>query len=167
MNIRQETTFLSGAKDGSENRSGFGLTGKRGKMGMKGLKRCWKSRRLVCRCLLFLQKKNVRVRCWIFLIWQMWAELAEWWRRQRSQITRGRVMGGCKSWCCSFWRFLLLLWGRGLVTLLLFLYVTEEAGRKYVRDMPWPLVAEHNTITNKQIHRLQGLLQSDLMMASR
>jgi len=36
------------------------------------------------------------------------------------------------------------------VTLLLFLYVTEEAGRKYVRDMPWPLAAECNMITNKQ-----------------
>jgi hypothetical protein len=34
--------------------------------------------------------------------------------------------------------------------LLLFLYVTEEAGRKYVRDMPWPLAAECNMITNKQ-----------------
>jgi len=29
--------------------------------------------------------------------------------------------------------------GRGLATLLLFLYVTEEAGRKCVRVMPWPL----------------------------
>jgi len=34
--------------------------------------------------------------------------------------------------------------------LLLFLYVTEEAGRKYVRDMPWPPAAECNMITNKQ-----------------
>ena len=42
-------------------------------------------------------------------------------------------------------------WGRGLATLLLFLYVTEEAGRKYVRDMPWPPAAECNMITNKQI----------------
>ena len=51
-----------------------------------------------------------------------------------------------------FWRFL-LLWGRGLATLLLFLYVTEEAGRKYVRDMPWPPAAECNMITNKQTNR--------------
>jgi len=36
------------------------------------------------------------------------------------------------------------------VTLLLFLYVTEEAGRKYVRDTPWRPVAECNMITNKQ-----------------
>jgi hypothetical protein len=43
MNIRQETTFSSGAKDGNKNRSGFGLTGKRGKMGMKGSKRCCRS----------------------------------------------------------------------------------------------------------------------------
>jgi hypothetical protein len=42
------------------------------------------------------------------------------------------------------------LWGRGLVTLLLFLYVTEEVGRIYVWDMPWPLAAECNMITNKQ-----------------
>jgi len=41
-------------------------------------------------------------------------------------------------------------WGRGLATLLLFLYVTEEAGRKYVWDMPWPPAAECNMITNKQ-----------------
>jgi len=34
--------------------------------------------------------------------------------------------------------------------LLLFLYVTKEAGRKYVRDMPWPPAAECNMITNKQ-----------------
>jgi len=39
---------------------------------------------------------------------------------------------------------------RGLATLLLFLYVTEEAGRIYVRDMPWPPAAECNMITNKQ-----------------
>jgi len=39
---------------------------------------------------------------------------------------------------------------RGLVTLLLFLYVTEEAGRKCVRYMPWPQAAECNMITNKQ-----------------
>jgi hypothetical protein len=46
------------------------------------------------------------------------------------------------SFCC--------FWGRGLVIMLLFLYVTEEAGRKYVRDMPWPPAAECNMITNKQ-----------------
>jgi hypothetical protein len=39
---------------------------------------------------------------------------------------------------------------KGLGTLLLFLYVTEEAGRKCVRDMPWPPAAECNMITNKQ-----------------
>jgi len=37
-------------------------------------------------------------------------------------------------------------------------YVTEEAGRKYVRDMPWPPAAECNMITNKQTKLLlQGL----------
>jgi len=41
-------------------------------------------------------------------------------------------------------------WGRGLATLLLFLYVTEEAGRICVLDMPWPPAAECNMITNKQ-----------------
>jgi len=50
-----------------------------------------------------------------------------------------------------------LFWGRGLATLLLFLYVTEEAGRKYVRDMPWPLAAECNMITNKQTKHLAEL----------
>jgi len=39
---------------------------------------------------------------------------------------------------------------RRLATLLLFLYVTKEAGRKCVRDMPWPPAAECNMITNKQ-----------------
>ena len=44
--------------------------------------------------------------------------------------------------------------GRGLATLLLFLYVTEEAGRKYVRDMPWPPAAERNMITKKKPKKL-------------
>jgi hypothetical protein len=35
----------------------------------------------------------------------MSAELVEWWRRRRTQITRSRVMGGCKSWCCFFGGF--------------------------------------------------------------
>ena len=34
--------------------------------------------------------------------------------------------------------------------MLLFLYVTEEAVRKCVLDMPWPPAAECNMITNKQ-----------------
>jgi len=38
----------------------------------------------------------------------------------------------------------------GLATLLLFPYVTGEAGRKYDRYMPWPQAAECNMITNKQ-----------------
>ena len=57
-------------------------------------------------------------------------------------------MGGCKKLMLFFGGF--FCWGRGLATLLLFLYVTEEAGRKYVRDMPWPPAAECNMITNKQ-----------------
>ena len=31
-----------------------------------------------------------------------------------------------------------------------FFYVTEEAGRKYGWDMPWPPMAECNMITNKR-----------------
>jgi len=46
-------------------------------------------------------------------------------------------------------RRFLLLRGRGLATLLLFLYVTEEAGRKYVHVMPSPPAAECNMIANK------------------
>jgi len=38
----------------------------------------------------------------------------------------------------------------GPATLLVFLYVTEEAGRKYLWDIPWLLAAECNMITNKQ-----------------
>ena len=60
-------------------------------------------------------------------------------------------MGGCKSLMLffggSFFFFFFLCFG--LATLLLFLYVTEEAGRKYVRDMPWPPAAECNMITNE------------------
>jgi hypothetical protein len=59
------------------------------------------------------------------------------------------VMGGCKKLMLFFGGFF-CFWGRGLATLLLFLYVTEEAGRICVRDMPWPLAAECNMITNKQ-----------------
>jgi len=62
MNIRQETTFLSGVRDGNENKKGFGLMGKRGKMVMRVLKRCLKSQRFHCQCLSFLQKKSVRRR---------------------------------------------------------------------------------------------------------
>jgi len=40
MNIRQETIYLSGARDGNENKKGFGLMGKRGKMSMRASKRC-------------------------------------------------------------------------------------------------------------------------------
>jgi hypothetical protein len=36
-------------------------------------------------------------------------------------------MGGCKTFDVVCWWFLLFFWERGLV------YVTEEAGRKYVR----------------------------------
>jgi hypothetical protein len=35
MNINRETICLSGVKDENRNRSGFGLTGKRGKMGIR------------------------------------------------------------------------------------------------------------------------------------
>jgi hypothetical protein len=59
-------------------------------------------------------------------------------------------MGGCKKVDVGFVAGSFVFWGRGLATLLLFLYVTKEAGRKYVRDMPWPLAAECNMITNKQ-----------------
>ena len=67
-------------------------------------------------------------------------------------------MGGCKRFDAGFFFFFFFIflavsfvkWGRGLVTLLLFLYVTEEVGRKYVQDMPWPPAAKCNIITNKQ-----------------
>jgi len=58
-------------------------------------------------------------------------------------------MGGCRK-LMLFLAVSFVKRGRGLATLLLFLYVTEEAGRKYVRDMPWPPAAECNMITNKQ-----------------
>jgi hypothetical protein len=40
-------------------------------------------------------------------------------------------MGGCKK-LMLFLAVFICFGGRGLATLLLFLYVTEEAGRKYV-----------------------------------
>jgi hypothetical protein len=61
------------------------------------------------------------------------------------------------------------VWGRGLATLLLFLYVTEEAGRKMCTGyMPWPLAAECNMITNKQKSTVIGYdeLHSTLMSRS-
>jgi len=48
MNIRQETTCLSGAKDGNENKKGVGLMGKRGMRGMRGVKRVLKNQRFHC-----------------------------------------------------------------------------------------------------------------------
>jgi hypothetical protein len=39
MNIRQETTFSSGVKDGNENKRGYGSMGKRGKTGMRELRK--------------------------------------------------------------------------------------------------------------------------------
>jgi len=149
MNIRQETTCLSGAKDGNENTTGFALMGKRGKMVITALKRFLRSQRFYCQCLSFLQKKNVSRCCWIFYPVQMSAELVEWWRRRRTQITRSQVMGGCTKFDVVFGGFS-FVWGRGLATLLLFLYVMKEAGRKCVLDMPWPPAAECNMITNKE-----------------
>jgi hypothetical protein len=78
----------------------------------------------------------------------MMAELAEWWRR-RTQIMGSRVMGGRKKFAVVFWRFLLFLEKR-TCNFAFVSYVTEEVGRKYVQDMPWPLAAECNMITNKQ-----------------
>jgi len=40
MNIKPETTCISGVKDGKENKKGFELMGKRGKIGMKVSKKC-------------------------------------------------------------------------------------------------------------------------------
>jgi len=51
---------------------------------------------------------------------------------------RSRVMGGCKKLKLFFGGFRLFL-GERTRNFALFLYVTEEAGRKCVRDMPWPL----------------------------
>jgi hypothetical protein len=58
-------------------------------------------------------------------------------------------MGGCKKLMLFFGGFV-CFWARGLETLLLFLYVTEVAGRIDVWDIPWPLAAECNMITNKR-----------------
>jgi len=60
MNIRQETTFLSGVENGNENKKGFGLMGRRGRRGVIVLKRFLRSQRFLCQCLSLLQKKNVR-----------------------------------------------------------------------------------------------------------
>ena len=57
---------------------------------------------------------------------------------------------GCKSWCCYFLVVSFVKGLMGLATLLLFHFVTGEAGRKYVMYMPWPQAAECNMITNKQ-----------------
>jgi hypothetical protein len=40
MNIRQGTTFSSGAKDGNKNKKGFESMGKRGKRGTRVLRKC-------------------------------------------------------------------------------------------------------------------------------
>jgi len=56
-------------------------------------------------------------------------------------------MGGVKV--DVFWGFRLLE-GKRTCDCALFLYVTEEAGRKYVWDMAWLPAAECNMITNKQ-----------------
>jgi hypothetical protein len=39
MNIKQEITCLNGVRNGNANRSGFGLTGKTVKMGMRVLRK--------------------------------------------------------------------------------------------------------------------------------
>jgi len=66
-------------------------------------------------------------------------------------------MGGCTKFDVVFGGFS-FVWGRGLATLLLFLYVTKEAGRKCVLDMRWPPAAECNMITNKEtVYRSIGL----------
>jgi hypothetical protein len=48
---------------------------------------------------------------------------------------RSRVMAGCKKLLLFLLAVSFVDGGRGLATLLLFLYVTEEAGRKCVRDI--------------------------------
>jgi hypothetical protein len=69
-----------------------------------------------------------------------------------NQITRSRVMWGSESWCCLLENFI-YFGGRRLTTLLSFMYVTGDAGRKCVRYMPWPQVAECNMIRNPQTGR--------------
>jgi len=105
--IRRATTCLSGIKDGNEDKKGLGSTGKRGKMGMRALRMCWRNQRLVCRCLLCLQKKNVCGHCYILFILQMSVGLVQWWSRGRTPTRRSRVMGGCKRLILFLWRFLL------------------------------------------------------------
>ena len=72
--------------------------------------------------------------------------------------------GGVYKLMLFFGGFSFVRRGRGLATLLLFLYVTEEAGRECVRDMPWPLAAECNMITNKQTKAMtmNSLIQSTM-----
>jgi hypothetical protein len=43
MSIKPETTCSSSEKDGKKNKKGFGLMDKRGKMGIKVLKKCERS----------------------------------------------------------------------------------------------------------------------------
>jgi len=77
--------------------------------------------------LLFAEEKYLQALL-DYLSIQMSAELVEWWRRWRTQIMRSQVKGGLTVDVVlvdfiSFGR-------RGLITLLLFLYFTEEVGRK-------------------------------------
>jgi hypothetical protein len=62
MNIRRETTFLSGVKDGNENKSGYGLTGKRGKGGYEGIKKVLKKPKIsLPMSLVFAEEKCLQV----------------------------------------------------------------------------------------------------------
>jgi len=126
------------------------VDGQEGEEGDEGIEEVWKSWRLVCQCLLFLQRKNVPGHCWISFLIQMLRELAEKWRRQRIQIMRSQVIGVCTCRCC-FLAVLGLSFGRWrFEPLLLRIDDTAGTGMKCVRDMPWSLGGECNMIIIKQ-----------------
>jgi len=76
MNIRQEITFLSGVKDGNKNKKGLGSMSKRGRMGMRALKRFLRSQKFHCRCLLFLHVTGVTTLIQQYFAKYLWVRTA-------------------------------------------------------------------------------------------
>ena len=73
------------------------IDGQEGEGRYEGVEKVMKKPKISLPMSLVFTEENVHRHCWIFLITRMSAELAEWWRRWRTQITRSQVMGGCKS----------------------------------------------------------------------
>jgi hypothetical protein len=77
-------------------------------------------------------------------------------------------MGGVKV-DVFFGGFSFVFGKRGLATLLLFLYVTEEAERKCVRDMPWPLCGrmqyDYKQTATLESHGFQAIARSSCRQA--